>query len=178
MYRKCATEISAQHQKQVTEALLLLMQKMPFEDITVTQLCQAAGVTRRVFYHLFSNKLGALHALVDHRILDIESYGREIANDTLRFFRYWKDQKAFLDALAENGVSGLLLERMIQSVLAEDYDLLYWLRKKGWNEYSQEVIIFLLSGLMGLVYSWYYSGYQKSPEEMADLLDQMIAPFF
>jgi len=178
MYRKCATEISAQHQKQVTDALLLLMQKMPFEDITVTQLCQAAGVTRRVFYHLFSNKLGALHALVDHRILDIDSYGREIANDPLRFFRYWKDQKAFLDVMSEDSVSGLLLERMIQSVLAEDYDLLYWLRKKGWKDYSQEVVIFLLSGLMGLVYSWYYSGYQKSPEEMADLLEQMIAPFF
>ena len=178
MYRKCATEISAQHQKQVTEALLLLMQKMPFEDITVTQLCQAAGVTRRVFYHLFSNKTGALHALVDHKILDIESYGREVSNDTLRFFRYWKDQRSFLDALGENGISGILLERMIQSVLAEDYDLLYWLRKKGWKDYSQEVIIFLLSGLMGLVYSWYYSGYQKSPEEMAALLEQMIAPFF
>lgn len=178
MYRKCATEISAQHQKQVTEALLLLMQKMPFEDITVTQLCQAAGVTRRVFYHLFSNKTGALHALVDHKILDIKSYGREVSNDTLRFFCYWKDQRSFLDALGENGISGILLERMIQSVLAEDYDLLYWLRKKGWKDYSQEVIIFFLSGLMGLVYSWYYSGYQKSPEEMAALLEQMIAPFF
>ncbi len=178
MYRKCATEISAQHQKQVTEALLELMQKMPYEDITVTQLCQTARVTRRVFYHLFSNKLGALHALVDHKILDIESYGREVSNDALRFFYYWKDQQAFLDALAENGVSGLLLERLINSVLTEDHELLYWLRKRGWNEYSQEVIIFILSGLMGLVYSWYYGGYQKSPEEMAALLEQMLAPFF
>lgn len=178
MYRKCATEISAQHQKQVTDALLGLMQKIPFENITVTQLCQAAGVSRRVFYHLFSNKTGALHALVDHKIQDIESHNREIPNDAMRFFCYWKDLKGFLDALEENGMSGLLLDRMIQSVLAEDYDLLYWLQKKGWNEYSQEVIIFLLSGLMGLVYSWYYSGYKKSPEEMAALLEQMITPFF
>lgn len=177
MYRKCATEVSALHQKQVTETLLTLMQKMPYEDITVTQLCQAAGVTRRVFYHLFSNKTGALQALVDHKILDIESYGRDFSNDAVRFFYYWKDQKSFLDALAENGMSGLLLERMIDSVLSEDYDVLYWLRSHGWSDNSQEVIIYGLSGLMGLVYSWYQSGYRKEPEEMAALLEQITRPF-
>lgn len=178
MYRKCATETSVQHQKQVTDSLLALMEKMPYEDITVTQLCQTAGVTRRVFYHLFSNKTGALHALVDHKILDMESYGGNISNDALRFFLYWKDQKVFLDALGENGMSGLLLERMINSVLTEDYELLYWLRRKGWAEYSQEVIIFSLSGMMGLVYSWYTNGFRKSPEEMAALLEQMVSSFF
>lgn len=174
MYRKCATETSVQHQKQVTDSLLALMEKMPYEDITVTQLCQTAGITRRIFYHLFSNKTGALHALVDHKILNIESYGRDIPNETLRFFRYWKDQKAFLDALAENGMSGLLLERMINSVLTEHHDVLYWLQRNSWPNNSREIVIFCLSGLMGLVYSWYYSDYQQDPEEMAELADQML----
>lgn len=177
MYRKCTTEISVRHQKQVTESLLELMGKMPYEDITVTQLCQTAGVTRRIFYHLFSNKTGALHALVDHKILDIQSYGKEIPDEMCRFFCYWKAQKAFLDALAENGMSGLLLERMINNVLTEDYDVRYWLHRHGWSEDSMEVIIFGLSGLMGLVYSWYYSGYRKSPEEMAALMEKMTSPF-
>lgn len=178
MYRKCATDISVLHQKQITEKLLELMGKMPYEDISVTQLCQSAGVSRRIFYHLFSNKTGALHALVDQTILDLESYGREIPNDLLRFFCYWKDRKAFLDALGENGMSGLLLERMINCVLTEAYDVHYWLRRHGWSNNSQEVIIFGLSGLMGLVYAWYYSGYDRAPEEMAALLEQMIAPTF
>lgn len=174
MYRKCTTEISVLHQKQAAESLLELMRKMPYEDITVTQLCQTAGITRRIFYHLFSNKTGALHALVDHKILNIESYGRDIPNETLRFFRYWKDQKAFLDALAENGMSGLLLERMINSVLTEHHDVLYWLQRNSWPNNSREIVIFCLSGLMGLVYSWYYSDYQQDPEEMAELADQML----
>lgn len=177
MYRNCTTELSARHQRQVTDALLELMQKMPYEDITVTLLCQTAGLSRRVFYHLFSNKTGALHALVDHKLLDIESYGREIPSDALRFFRYWMDQKTFLDVLNANGYSGLLLERLISRVLTEDYDVLYWLRSNGWIDNSQEVIVFGLSGLMGLVYSWYYSGYRKSPEEMAALVAQISQSF-
>lgn len=178
MYRKCATEISVLHQRQVTESLLALMQKMPYEEITVTQLCQAAGITRRIFYHLFSNKAGALQALVDHRILDSESYGSEIPDELIRFFCYWKEQKTFLDALGENGMSGLLLERMINIVLAEDYNVHYWLQRNGWSNNSTEIIVFGLSGLVGLVYSWYYSGYQKTPEEMASLVEQIIRPHF
>lgn len=173
MYRKCATEISAMHQRQVAESLLALMQKMPYEDITVTQLCQTAGITRRIFYHLFSNKTGALHALIDHMILDLESYSIQSPNETLRFFQYWKDQKALLDVLQDNGLSGLLLERMIGLVLAEDFGVQHWLQRYGMSEHSQEIIVFGLSGLMGLVYSWYYGGYRQSPEEMAALLEQM-----
>lgn len=178
MYRKCATEISVLHQRQVAQALLELMQRIPYEDITVTQLCQTAGVTRRVFYHLFSNKTGALHALVDYMILDIESYGREIPNDALRFFRYWRDQKPFLDALWENGMSGLLQERMINSVLAEDYDVLYWLRSHGWDKNGQELIVFGLSGLTGLLYSWYYQGFRQEPEELTALVEQILRPYY
>ena len=178
MYRKCTTEASVQHQKQVTDTLLDMMKKMPFEDISVTQLCRNAGITRRIFYHLFSNKTGALHALLDSRILGIESYGREMENDSVRFFRYWKEQKPFLDALWENEMSGLLMERMINSVLTEDYDVLYWLRSHGWNKNSQEVIIFGLSGLMGLLYSWYYSGFRQEPEELAALVEQILRPYY
>ena len=178
MYRKCATDISVRHQRQVTEALLALMMKIPFEDISVTQLCQSAGISRRIFYHLFSNKQGALHALVDHRILDIESYRPETGRDMVRFFLYWQEQKGFLDALAENNMSGLLLERMITSVLQENHELFYYLKKKGWSEYQKEIIVYSLSGLMGLVYSWYAEGYKKSPEELAALLEQMMSPYF
>jgi len=177
MYRKCATEISVQHQRRVAQSLLELMGKMPYEDITVTQLCRTAGVTRRIFYHLFSNKTGALQALVDQKILDIEGYCPETDNDALRFFRYWKEQKPFLDALWENGMSGMLQERMINSVLTEDYDVLYWLRSHGWSENSQEVIIFGLSGLMGLLYSWYYSGFRQEAEELAALVEQILRPY-
>lgn len=173
MYRKCVTEVSVQHQKQVAQCLLELMQKIPYEEITVTQLCRAAGVTRRVFYHLFSNKTGALHALLDNIILNIDS-SDEDAGETVRFFRYWQQHKVLLDVLHENGMSGMLLERMIHRVATEDYDLHYWLRVNGWSDNRQEVIIFGLSGLMGLVYSWHYSGYRQTPEELAAVVEKVL----
>lgn len=176
MYRKCVTEVSVQHQKQVTDSLLELMQKVPYDDITVTQLCQASGVTRRVFYHLFSNKTGALHALIDQKVLAFESHSEEIPDELLRFFHYWKEQKQFLDVMRKNGLSGLLPERMIARVLEEDFDVRYWLRSNGWPNNDKEAIIFGFTGLMGLVYSWYFTDYRQTPEEMAAVVKQMLRP--
>lgn len=175
MYRKCTTEISARHQRQAEESLLNLMQKIPYEDITVTQLCAEAGITRRVFYHLFSNKNDALCALIDHIILDQESYQSGQSDEALGFFQYWKKQAPLLDALSENQMTGLLLERMVTCVMDEDYDYRHWLRANGWDrEVEQETVIFNLSGIMGLIFSWYYSHFRKSPEEMARIMTRLL----
>jgi len=176
MYRKCTTEISVRHQKQVTDALLDLMGQMPYEDITVTQLCQRAGVTRRVFYHLFSNMTGALYAMIDHMILGMEGHAPEIQSEPLRFFYYWKEHRRFLDALWENELPGLMLERMINCVLEEDFNARYWMKSQGWSENSREVVVYGLSGLMGLLYTWYVDGFRKTPEEMAALVEQVASP--
>lgn len=173
MYRKCVTEASAWHQKQVCDALLELMQKTSFEDITVTALCQSAGISRRIFYHLFNSKTDALHALLDHTIMASGSWETEIRDTALRLFLFWKDQKPLLDALQANQLSGLLLERMIESVMREEYDLRYWLKRNGWEK-ERDLIVFHLSGVMGLVYRWYYSGFRESPEEMAALLRKIM----
>lgn len=173
MYRKCVTETSVQHQKQFTDALLQLMQKQPYEEITVTQLCETAGLSRRIFYHLFTSKTGALHALVDHKLLALGEPVSQEQDVVQAFFLYWKGQRAFLDALCANGFVCLLQERMIANILQEEYDLIYWLRKQGWSQ-EKEVLVFNISGVIGLVYNWYREGYQKSPEEMAAMLRKLL----
>jgi AcrR family transcriptional regulator len=175
LYRKCITEKTAIQQKQITESLLQLMQVKPFPEITVTQLCRHAGVSRRMFYYLFSNMSGALYALIDRKILEVEMGGK---NQIAEFFKYWKEQKILLDTLEQNGMSGLLLERMIDRVLREDYDVHNWLQNHGWKNHNRDLIVFGFTGLMGLVFSWYYSGYDRTPEEMAALIEDLMAPYF
>lgn len=174
LYRKCITEKTAIQQKQITESLLELMQIKPFSEITVTQLCQHAGVSRRMFYYLFSNINGALYALIDRKILDVEICGRD---EIVEFFKYWKEQKVLLDMLENNAMSGLLLERMITRILQEDYDVYNWLQNHGLKNNSTDLIVFGFTGLMGLVYSWYYSGFKRKPEDMAALVEDLMVPY-
>ncbi|WP_320163913.1 TetR-like C-terminal domain-containing protein [uncultured Trichococcus sp.] len=49
-----------QSQKMIADALLKLMQIYPYEDITITQICQEAQVARRTFYRNFEFKIDVL----------------------------------------------------------------------------------------------------------------------
>jgi AcrR family transcriptional regulator len=115
MYRKCSTEVSVQNQRIVTAALVKLMQETAYEEITVSSLCQCAGITRRIFYHLFSNKTDALYALIDHVILGIEGYRLDVPDETLRFFLYWREQEAFFNALCKKMGPDMPMWAMMQN---------------------------------------------------------------
>lgn len=171
MYRKCATEISARHQKQAEEALLSLMGRRAYDSITVTDICREADISRRVFYHLFTGKTDALHALIDHRILSLEGFEPHTP-ETLRHFRFWKTQNDLLDVLSANGLLSLLVERMVQCVLTEDFDIRYLLRSFG--DSGEDVILFTVSGLMGLTIHWHRQGFRKTPEQMAALVELLL----
>ena len=173
MYRKCATERSALHQRTLENALLGLMLKMPYEEISVTRICEEAGLPRRSFYHLFGSKQDALYGLIDHRILDSEGYRTDLSDMALRFFLYWQSQKPFLDALRRSGMWSILLERMAGSILVEGYDVWQWLRVED-PENREDILIFNLSGIMGLVFRWYETGFRKSPEQMVALISELM----
>lgn len=173
MYRKCATERSVQNQRALENAFLALMLKMPYEEISVTRICEEAGISRRIFYHLFGSKQDALYGLVDHRILDVGSFRTDIPNMALRFFLYWQSQNQLLTALRRHGLWNILLERMVVSVQQEDYDVWHWLRVED-PENRQDILVFNLSGIIALVFRWHDTGFQKTPEQMVALLSELM----
>ena len=173
MYRKCATEHSVRKQRMLENTLLELMLKMPYEDISVTRICQEAEVSRRIFYHLFGSKQGALLGLIDHRIMDLEGFRTELPDQALRFFLFWRSQSKLLDALRKNHLEAVLMERMMGNLLQEGYDVWRWLQAED-PENRQEILVFNLCGIMGLVFKWHASGYQKEAEQMAVLIAELM----
>ena len=74
MYKQCRTEQSASRQRHLEQGLLQMMLKRQFEEISVSDLCEEIGVPRKAFYRYFSGKDGALHALIDHTLLEYEGF--------------------------------------------------------------------------------------------------------
>ena len=50
----------------LTEALLILMKQKPFEEISITELTEKAGVGRVSFYRCFESKEDILTSMLDH----------------------------------------------------------------------------------------------------------------
>ncbi len=179
MYKHCTTEESVHRQRQLEHCLMDTMLTTPYSQITICQICQQAGISRKSFYRYFGSKEGCLCALLDHCIIEGASYylpehGEAVNSRILfeRFFGYWKQQKPLLDALARNNLSLNLVERMMAYLEEEEQTFLQYMGGRANDSYEQ--MLFVVSGIMGLVLNWHSSGYQKSATQMASILEKVI----
>lgn len=176
VYKICHTEQSSRRQRQLEAGLLDAMMVQPYEKITLTELCLKMNVPRKTFYRYFPAKEDCLLALIDHTLSDCNTIalsgwegGEELNRDhLLRFFVYWQEQKAFLDAIERNGLAHLLLDRteMIVDAMKEHG------RKSSFAEDQLEY--FIAHGLMASVLRWHRLGFDGTAEEMAAVFSQVL----
>lgn len=180
VYKLCRTEQSARRQQEIEEGLLAMMQKLRYEDISVSDLCLKLDIPRKSFYRYFGSKEDALYGLLDHRLMEYDSkYSGTvtgnmpgIALNLNWFFEFWLTQKDLLDALQRSNISGILVERAIQnSQRAEIFEY----ARDGYSHADVEMITsFTVCGLMSIVLHWHHEGYKESPKEMAETAYKML----
>jgi len=176
MYKMCKSEQSANRQRELERQLLTMMKTVPFDEISVSDLCIQADVPRKAFYRYFSGKDGALHALVDHTLLELESFPSSVKSmnsniyrsELIRFFQFWREQKPFLDALKFSGLSGVLVTRTIDYALSNSGVTRRFLQNNELNSWEYGTT-FGVCGLMAMVLNWHNSGYPLSVEQMAEI---------
>ena len=186
MYKLCKTEQSAQRQRELERGLLNAMSTHQYEEISVSDLCDQMEIPRKSFYRDFSSKDGALHALIDHTLLEFESFPsnlkpgekRTYQKDLERFFLFWKSQKPLLDALERSGISGVLVTRSIDHALSDAGAPRRFLPQDE-RIAREHATTFGVCGLMSMVLSWHHSGYHMRPEQMAEIAVQLLTkPLF
>lgn len=183
MYKKCTTEASAARQRQLEQGLLSVMTRRRYEEITVSSLCQELMIPRKAFYRYFSGKEGALHALIDHTILEFEMTGipeKEVSfrEEIGSFLRFWQNQKPLMDALYRSGISGVLIERFIRYSVVDAADTIWYLMPEL-KKWKPQVSTFAACGLMSMVVQWHHEGYAVDVETMAELCTKLLTkPLF
>ena len=186
MYKLCKTEQSAARQRQLEEGLLLTMAAMRYEDITVSDLCERIGVPRKTFYRYFDSKDGALHALLDHTLMQYEGFNavylsgeaRTLQRELEQFFQFWVLHKDLLDALDKSDISGMLIERAISHALSDTVMPKRFLPKDS-LEMQKHITMFGVCGLMSMVLTWHHDGYPQSAAQMGRVAARLIGqPLF
>ena len=179
MYKICHTEESSRRQRELEMGLLEIMSRQPYQKITLTELCRQMRIPRKSFYRYFPTKEDCLLALIDHTLSDcndvaLNGWNGETLLDVetqLRFFKYWQEHCAFLDAIDANGLQYLVLDRTTVIV-----DRMKENTKK--ISFAQDQLeYFIAHGLMTTVLRWHHFGCQSSPEEMAEVFGQMLQSF-
>lgn len=186
MYKMCKTEQSAQRQHQLEQGLLKAMSQHHYDEISVSDLCEQIGIPRKSFYRYFSGKDGALHALIDHTLLEYEGFSipkkegevRSYQRDLERFFLFWRNQKLLLDVLARSGLSGVLIERAIDHALSEVGAPRRFLTQHA-AELRAHATMFGVCGLMSMVVTWHHDNFTQEPWQMAQIAVKLVTePLF
>lgn len=186
MYKLCKTEQSAQRQRELEQGLLMAMSTHQYEEISVSDLCDQMNIPRKSFYRYFSSKDGALHALIDHTLLEYEGFSARTASpvkrtyqsDLERFFRFWKEQKPLLDALERSGISGILVTRSIDHAMT-DIGMPSRFLPQEQKLAREHATMFGVCGLMSMVLNWHHSGYTLGESQIAAIaVELMTKPLF
>lgn len=180
MYKFCKTEESARRQRELEQGLLEMMCHRQFEEISVSELCDRLNIPRKSFYRYFSSKDGALHALLDHTLLEFYDTGRlegirggTPVGDLERLFKFWKKNKKLLDAVLSSNLGGMLVERAV--TLAKQEELMPGY-VKAWEDVMQDIAMsFVVCGLMSMVLQWHKDGYSIPTEQMAQTAVSMLS---
>lgn len=186
MYKLCKTEQSAHRQRELEQGLLTAMGLHPYDEITVSDLCEQMNIPRKSFYRYFSSKDGALHALIDHTLLEFEGFSsgersvskRTYQSDLERFFRFWKNQKPLLDALKRSGISGTLVMRSINHALSDAGMPIRFLPQQE-KVVREQATMFGVCGLMSMVLNWHDNGFSQTETRMAEIAVELLTkPLF
>lgn len=114
-------EANLRVKKNITEALLGLMQKKSFSDISITEIIRTAEVARISFYRNYSSKEDILTTLIEDVL---EQFRNEICLDgtayytyqnILKGFQYFKTYSHYVLDLYLFGYGSILLEKLNQS---------------------------------------------------------------
>ena len=182
MYKACKTEQSAARQRELEQGLLAAMISHPFDEISISDLCTQIGIPRKSFYRYFSSKEGALHALLDHTLMEIETSHLtaeekkplSLTKELERFFQDWKNQKPLLDALNRSGLGNVLIERAVELAVSSSIGTSNRLLARDADQQKGHATAFLICGLMSTVLQWHHSGYQESPAQMAQIAFRLL----
>lgn len=159
------------------EALMLLMDKKGFHDISVTELTKKAGVSRMAFYRNYNYKEDIIKKFLDELFDDfyrelIETEINGQFQTACRYFSYCRKHKDIIGILIRSNMTYLLEERytkFIPFILEKDH-----VDKLHEEKDLPYVSGFTSGGLYRLTILWSRGGMKESDEKMAALLSKIV----
>src|SRR5471030_3054816 len=101
-------------------ALMILMEKKNFKEISITEIAKKAGVSRMAFYRTYNIKEDIITTYIDELF---QEYSKEILSDEkidnyknlLLYFSYFRKHERLISNLVNSNLLNMLLEKCIES---------------------------------------------------------------
>lgn len=174
--------VAERSKRWIVEALLALMNKRDYGDITVLEIAGKAGLSRRSFYRHFSTKEAVLARYAESlREEYVSALRREkdLSLPTIAkvYFAFWSERRDFLCALRRGGMLHLVLALQTECLPGVYSELKGDPGEYDNREQMECALAFSAGGFWNLLSRWLDRGARESPEEMADIARAVLGRF-
>ena len=165
--------------KEITDALLRLMEQYPYNEITVKQIVLEAGVVRKTFYRNFTSKDDVLDAMLDAFILEYttELYSTRDKSWVEVILNFCVRNKRVATLLDKNDMMYLVLKKLNASLPArhDEVEALGLIPEEFFGKLDMTYIIPFNTGAMwNVIYTWIHRGMKDDPKEIVAVLREYI----
>ncbi len=159
---------------QIEAGIFRLLKKKSFGDITVTEICSEAQVSRPAFYRNFYSKedviAHAVNSVLKEKIGTLKNGDLLfLMNDT--FIYVWGEQKQLIEILYEND---------LMSVVSEEMSRFTMTALPKYSGFSQDPVIYEYLAIemsflvTSILYGWAKRGFTESTEDLKKLTDRLF----
>lgn len=147
-------KIAEQSKQKFAKALLVVMEQYDFKEITITQLSQEAGLSRKTFYRLFQGKDELRDFLFENLykecLAQIESQQLHHYWDVVQcYFDFCEERKELLSLLKRNH----LLAPLFEGSYKYSFKIFEYVRSKETADAYSSFLPYLLAYSVGGMYS-------------------------
>ncbi|PXV91199.1 TetR family transcriptional regulator [Lachnotalea glycerini] len=159
--------------------LLKLMQTENYQEITIQEITDYAGLSRRTFYRNYSSKdeiiEGCFYKIwLEYRALIIQQADLTLPNIARVFFTVMLRHLDFLSLVNRHQLLPLFLTK-VDALLPPAFDVVKGDSTPFSKESIQYALAFSSGGFMRILILWLNDSVQKSPEEMAVIVEDFIS---
>jgi len=178
MAKRKDDNIQVKQSKQwMTDALLLLMEKKPYGQITIKDIAARADLDRRTFYRHFSSKEDVLDEYLGSLILphleSVRRKGRQTEQEMIVYdFEFLYSHINLLRLLKRQNLFGYIMSRYS-----------YYVKRsleingtaQGGTSPERFRIAFKTGGFLNIAQQWLEDDPVKTPEEMSEIIQRILS---
>ena len=172
---------SIRSKKEITDALLKLMQDHPYSEISVKQIVMETSLVRKTFYLNYTSKDDVLNSVINQVILDYtQALSATSEGPFTVIFDFCEKNKELLQLLHKNNMLYLLLLKL-NEVIPEcnrtmDMSNNPFSKTIG-NLNPDYIIAFNIGAIWNVIFKWVDRGMVDSLDEIKNTIEQYLSQY-
>lgn len=170
--------------EQLSKGLFYHLRYRSFNDISVTDICRRANISRRTFYRNCECKEDLVIYSTDRLVSELIEGSDLLETDPRRlyegFFNYWREHRQFLGSIYRNSLFDMFLKEFVRIC---NVSLRYPLQERAvMSARNNELIrrysnVFMIGGLGLMLKEWAAEDFTSSVEEIAGSILFLVPSF-